>query len=369
MKANKVASVSDVSLGYACPQVADLQVFLMREFEAEEGLVLEPDQTERPLQHRLFPEFQTVRVYTTQPPWCGQWMIEYNQLCAERLNEFEPDVLVIYQPHTFPLLSMLKKRPKCVIFYQLEMPEYYGFKGIYEQYHRQLNKYVDMVLFPEENRRIKYIQKYGMQGIESAVIYNAPISRFHGESIIKEKCRIVYTGTIDEELTFSNYYTCEDSQRFPIDIFGMFNKSNREHLEKLYGALYQNVRYMGYVSADVLAEIRREYAYGLVSWNPVSDNYLYAAPNKFFEYIQDGVVPIAAPHPQCKKIIERYKCGILMDDWKYESFVKAICYAIDIYGTSTYENMVKNCGKAFREELNWQKQMEKLRPYLTKYKD
>ena len=196
------------------------------------------------------------------------------------------------------------------------------------------------------------------------MLYNAPVLREGSTQKIKRNERIIYTGTIDKGLTFSEFYTCKDSQQFPIDIFGAFSKADRNDLEKQYGELYQNVRYMGYVSADVLANVRKEYAYGLVSWNPISDNYLYAAPNKFFEYIQDGVVPIAAPHPQCKQIIERYNCGILMKDWTYESFVRAICYAMDIYGSPLYESMVKNCARAYKDELNWQVQTEKIKQFL-----
>lgn len=366
MKINRIASVSDVSIGFACPQIPDFQSYLMAKYGAKEGMLFEPDQAERPIQHKLFRDFQTVRVYTSKPPWNEQWMLEYNRICAEKINKFEPDVLVVYQPHTMPILGMLKKRPRFVVFYQLEMPEYYNYRDIYTHYHKNLKKYVDLMIFPEENRRVKYLQTYGDSGIPSAIIYNCPAVREPVETDAHRNGRVLYQGSIDRSLTFSDYYIAISSQSFPIDIFGMFAQENREELKREFSALYRNVRYLGYVSTDVLSKVRKRYSYGLVSWNPISDNYLFAAPNKFFEYIQDGVIPIAAPHPQCSAIIKKYHCGILMDNWDYDAFIRALRYAMDILGSSLYEEMQRNCAIACGRELNWSAQMKKIEQFLPK---
>ena len=94
------------------------------------------------------------------------------------------------------------------------------------------------------------------------------------------------------------------------------------------------------------------------------ENQLYAAPNKFFESIADGVPPIAAPHPQCKMMIDRYKCGILMRDWSEGEFFSALDQALRLYQTDSWYEMVSNCGTAVRQELNWDHQFEKLKVHL-----
>jgi glycosyltransferase involved in cell wall biosynthesis len=53
-----------------------------------------------------------------------------------------------------------------------------------------------------------------------------------------------------------------------------------------------------------------------------------------------------------------------MDDWSFDSFYEAIRQALEIYGTDKYDRMVENCRKAFIEELNWEKQFEKVKPFL-----
>jgi glycosyltransferase involved in cell wall biosynthesis len=120
----------------------------------------------------------------------------------------------------------------------------------------------------------------------------------------------------------------------------------------------------GVVASSELARLRKAYCYSIVAWNPDNENQLYAAPNKFFESIADGIPPIAAPHPQCKLILDRYRCGILMGDWSFDSFTRAIRKAMDMLGTLDWEDMVSNCGRAVAAELTWDAQFDRLKQYL-----
>ena len=101
-------------------------------------------------------------------------------------------------------------------------------------------------------------------------------------------------------------------------------------------------------------------------WNPKTESQLYAAPNKLFESIGAGVPPLAAPHPQCKKIIDRYGCGLLLDDWSLDALLDGLERASRIYSTGKWDEMVAGCEEAFTGELNWERQFEKLRVHLAK---
>ena len=82
------------------------------------------------------------------------------------------------------------------------------------------------------------------------------------------------------------------------------------------------------------------------------------------ESIADGVPPISAPHPQTKLLTERYECGLVMDDWGLAPFKRSLQNALDLIGTTEYERMVENCRLAYREELNWEAQFDKVRRRL-----
>jgi glycosyltransferase involved in cell wall biosynthesis len=126
------------------------------------------------------------------------------------------------------------------------------------------------------------------------------------------------------------------------------------------------VRYGGTLGASRLAEIRGDYIYSIVAWNPTNENQRFAAPNKFFESIAAGVPPIAAPHPQCEEVLSRYRCGLLMPDWGFDAFHDTIQKALRIYETDAWDEMVAQCARAAKADLNWDAQFEKLLPYLAR---
>ncbi len=361
-----IVTIADVSVGYGCPQIQAILRYLMKKWGAK-GVVLEPDQPQRPPIREVFQDITVTRMMTYDKPFGTQWNIEYVLMCAKEINIARPEVIVVVDALGLPVLEKLQYKPKYVIYYCLEMPEFYpSFLGVNLYLHKNITQYVDLVIFAEENRRQRFI-KSNNTNVLSAVVYNCVDDDLHKEDNQCCNGRVLYQGTIDERLTFAEYYTNPESQNFPIDLFGLIEGKNKALLSNRLYNLNKNVRYMGYVSSKMLTAIRSAYAYGIVSWNPVQDNFLYAAPNKFFEYIQDGVVPIAAPHPQCKHLIEKYDCGILMKDWSYDAFVQTLSYAMEIYDTPQYEKLKNNCKVAHKRELNWNAQMEKLDKLLPSF--
>jgi hypothetical protein len=63
-------------------------------------------------------------------------------------------------------------------------------------------------------------------------------------------------------------------------------------------------------------------------------------------------------------LLERYRCGIVMEDWSFGSFLGALTKAMRVYGTSEYDKMVAQCKTALLEELNWDYQFDKIKPLL-----
>ncbi|MBV9123473.1 MAG: glycosyltransferase, partial [Planctomycetes bacterium] len=150
----------------------------------------------------------------------------------------------------------------------------------------------------------------------------------------------------------------------PIDLYGLVEGEDKvEMLRQLLSGVGR-VSYRGYVDAKTLQNIRRSYAYSIVMWAPTNEHQLYAAPNKFFDAIADGVPPLTAPHPQCKMLVNRYQCGIVLRDWTFDSFREGAAKALKLVGTPVYAQMVENCRRAVLTELNWEAQFRKIQKCL-----
>lgn len=363
----KILAVSNVSIGYGSPQIQNLVKYLLKLHNNAEALILEPDQPQRISKAEQFKQIFIERIMTNQNPWKEQWKIEYNINCAKRINLLKPEVLILIDIITLPTLELLEYKPKKIIYYSLEMEEYFGVNRINKYLINLIQKKADLIIFPEENRRKHFLKDNPDCKAPTEVVYNSTELKEQEFCRENKNGRILYQGTIDSNLTFADFYYKKSTRKFKIDLFGLIEGDKRGEIEKNLNNVEGNVRYMGYVDGEALSRIRKQYSYGVISWNPINDNFLYAAPNKFFEYISDGVIPIAAPHPQCKKIIERYQCGILMKDWSYKSFYESLETAERLYNTSAYSLMIDNCRQAMKQELNWEAQMEKIKPYLKKF--
>lgn len=355
--------ISNVSLGYGSPQILNLVKSIVDYYGSSDGLILEPNQPQRQAQKNTFNNMEIKRIYTSQLPWSEQWKIEYVRRCARIADEIKPDVLILIDAITLPIIELIKEKPKKIIYYSLEMAEYFGLDEATNYLLDVIVKDADLILFPEENREKEFLKQFPKAVSKAEVIMNCPSIRLESKGG-KKNGKIIYQGTIDKQLTFSEYYLKKKVNKYEIDMFGLIEGEGKTEIENQLMKGDGNVSYMGYVDNAQLAKIRSLYSYGIVNWNPINKNFLFAAPNKLFEYISDGVVPIAAPHPQCEKIIHKYDCGVLMLDWTFKSFCKALKYAMKISGTEQYMRLQRNCKLAYQKELNWEKQVSKVYQYL-----
>lgn len=103
--------------------------------------------------------------------------------------------------------------------------------------------------------------------------------------------------------------------------------------------------------------------FSLDSFNDL--NCLYNLPNKIFDYMHAGVPTIATAIPEVKFIIDKYKCGILIESNDAKTIAAAV---INILGDKVIYEMYKlNCINASKE-LCWENESKKLeriyQPYL-----
>ena len=364
----RVIAVSPISMGYGGPQIGYLVSSLLGHYGGGEACILETNQPERPPRPELFPGIELVRVCTEAPPFGGEGFgrTEYVVKASAIVNRRRPDVLIVADPYTLPVLFKLRFRPAKVIYYALELlspdwdpPENFRIA-------RYLQRYVDLVIHTGENRARLHIERCGYRQVPHLVLYNAPPARPGGHILppSRRNGAILYQGTIEEEGTLARYLLGEAVQRCRIDLYGHFAGPRRDSLREKLLALRGGVRYCGYLNEAELAQRRRAYDYSIVIWNPSTENRLYASPNKLFESIADGVPPISAPHPQCRKIIDRYRCGLLMEDWSEAAFLQALQRAASLKRSPAYDEMVGGCERATATDLNWERQFEKVIPYL-----
>jgi len=350
-----VAAVSDVALGFGSPQLPSIMLSLLEKYGGD-GVIFEPDVDGRRPRRSFGPHCHVQRLYTMVNPYDGPGRIEYILRAADEINRLRPDVLVLLCTFTLPVLFRLNYRPKKVIYWSNESIAFYG-PDEFEMNSALADK-IDLVLFPEENRARLDGAAAGLLDKPTVVVYNVADKLHPPKPPLPPSARrkrILYAGTVSRERTRAHYLLNSDVSAMPIDVYGPIDQGETRSLTQEFYSRDSaaGVSYKGVLTGPDLAEIRREYAYSIVMWAPINDNQRYAAPNKFFEAIADGLPPIAAPHPQCETIIRRYNCGVLMRDWTFDAFKSALDRALSMFGTDAYAELVANCRRAYETELNW----------------
>lgn len=289
---------------------------------------------------------------------------------AKLLRSMKPDILVFFSNLALPALFDYHHRPRLTINYVLE--SYYLSDDLISSEGtlvRTLQDRIDLFILPEQNRAAQFVKLGKIDAPRLRVLYNCkrydqaparlPASERNG--------LLIHQGSIfaDEEPWL---YLYRGEREFAIDIYGIFRGRT---WSPTFGDKFDlmcksssSTRYLGKVGDKELDDIRPKYSYLLAYWHPNNPAQLYACPNKFFEAVASGVPPLASPNPQMRELIERYDCGILLQDWTYEAFLDAYDYAMDIRGTERYESLVANCLSAYEAELNWERQFRKLVPVL-----
>ncbi len=364
--------VSDISLGFGSPQIMYFVKSIKKHLNLDNIKIYEPDQNERPIEHRNTNSINIERIYTEFPIYLLEGLLAYLPSVLDRLNFHKPQVIILSSPKLMMVIPFLKYKPKYIVCLMLESLEFLlenlsaWKKIILISALKIIKNKVDLFIFPEENRAILDTNIINIDPSKIKIVYNAANKKnLTLDDCLKNRKKIIlYSGSISED-SFLNYMLEYNSSNVIIELFGIFEGKNKNKNKKNFYNYNHNLIYSGYLSAMQLNERRKQYAYSICMWRPTDNHLLYAAPNKFFESIADGVVPIVAPHPQCKLIILKYKCGILLKDWSYQSFKEALDYANAIYGTDTYYELVKNCLQASNEEVNWEHQFYHIKENLS----
>lgn len=357
-----IAVVTDVSLGYGTPQASALARSLAAHFGAPAS-IFEPD-VAAPVRHeRSDLPIEVRRIPTEVTPYCAAGRMQYVLRVAEQLNRNRPEVVAVWNTFALPVLAKMNYRPRTTIYVLSEMIAPYG--RFAHRLNRSLAGQIDVVVVPDGDRARLDLPRAGLTGTPLAVMYNVSDAPHEAPLVTEMRLpRLFYGGVISSDLGMADYLLHPELREAPLDLYGAVEGPDREALLKRLNGTNGAVRYHGCIDQQALREARRRRAYSLVLYRPTLEHTQYAAPNKFFEAVADGVPPIVTPHPQCRMFVERYGCGIVIRDWTFEAYRTAVNQALEMFGTRRYARMVENCARAVREELNWPAQFAKLQKLL-----
>jgi len=369
----RIAALSDITIGYAVPQIQSMVAALCAHYAPAEGFILEPDMKGR-RELATISGIAITRLLTRMPPHDHAFHVEYNIQLHRALDRIAPDVVVFLNASVVPALLLSRHKPAFVIYYMLESLSHQLTAGgqDYLDLNQMVRDQVDVVVVPEYRRaeldleRLNWPAKPVVEMLNVAA-FDPPASDpppcDPPRCDRPTECAFLHAGTIGAD-TYCTELADDGLGEVRIDFAGPIDSEESRAIVARLASYPGTRQYLGLLPASRLHEIMPRYAYRLVLWRPADYHTLYASPNKMFESIAAGIPPVCTPHPQCVEILREFDCGLLLDDWSREALFRAIGTAQEIFGRPRYAELVANCRKAFENALNWGDQFAALRPLL-----
>lgn len=205
----------------------------------------------------------------------------------------------------------------------------------------------------------EFRQRYNRQYI---VIRNLPVLKESGAVEKKEKL-LLFQGAVNEARGFEYLVPAMQSIPYKLVICGDGNFMNE--LKRLIKSckVEEKIELKGMLLPEELQPIAQQATLGLGFAEKEGLNQFHALPNKFLEYMHAGLPQIAMAYPEYKKINDRYKIAVLVEDLSVEKIVETINETMSNEDLLT--EMQRNAIKA-REIYCWQNEEKILIAFYKK---
>jgi glycosyltransferase involved in cell wall biosynthesis len=261
------------------------------------------------------------------------------------VHEYYPAIMIEFIPSSplkvlmekifvsfFSLLSRLTDR---AIFVNQSIADLYKFKCKYLILRNLIQlKDVEMI-----NRNAQLEARYKD---EIVLLHIGPLREAYGSNVILDTLKII-----------------KDRFPFKLVVLGGIQDSEENYQKKVREYDLENfIHIIEYLPYQQVLEYLNLASIGLVVVQPWSKNYLNSLSRKFLEYIGAGVPVIAPEFPEFKRLVEKYKLGLIVDSESPSDLAAAIeSLAADLDMRKT---MSKNGKTAFQQDLNWEKESKGL---------
>lgn len=206
----------------------------------------------------------------------------------------------------------------------------------------------------------KIAERYSASRV--SVVHNYPPIRGSDAMLSPPSTRaasVVYVGVLATERGLVQMTQMLEAEDFPagweLVVAGTGQPVIMESLSTL--PAWDKVQFHGLLSPLGARDLVENARVGVVALQSTKA-YLDSLPTKMFEYMAAGIPTIASDFPLWRGIIERYDCGILVDETSPDAIAAAVRrYADD---PQLLDRHGANALRAAREEVNWETEAAKL---------
>ncbi len=191
-------------------------------------------------------------------------------------------------------------------------------------------------------------------GVRADVVPSAPAyAELRPGAVDPTRVRMVHHGAAAPSRKLELMIGAMDllDERFELDL--MLVPGDPRYIARIADMAKRNarIRVLPPVRMEEIVPFTNQYDVGLFLLPPTNFNYAHALPNKFFEFIQARLAVAIGPSPEMKRLVDRYDCGVVSEDFTPQSLARAL----SALNPERLAELKANADRA-AAELCWEKQ-------------
>jgi len=251
----------------------------------------------------------------------------------QRLVREDFDLIITHDCTLLPLAFSIKgDRPAKVM---LDAREYYprnfDDQWLWRLFIKPINEYLCKHYLSRCNKIVtvshglarEYHQEYQIS--PEVIMSLPPTQEMPLTPIQPDRIRMIHHGNVTPSRKIERMVEMMDylDERFSLDLMLV---GDRIYLQKLRRIVMsrKNVKIIPPVPMKDIVSFINQYDIGLFLVPPSNFNLMYALPNKLFEFIQARLAVAIGPSIDMKKIVEKYDCGIVSQDFSPQSLAQEL---------------------------------------------
>ena len=139
----------------------------------------------------------------------------------------------------------------------------------------------------------------------------------------KEERMILYQGIVSSDRPLDTVAAALQEIGDRRNILFVLGRADDSEKKRLL-SLWRNTRFLGYIPAPLHLAVTARAALGIAFYDHLSENNLFCAPNKIYEYARFGVPMLASANPGLTETVGAYGAGVCVDLYNISSVRDAI---------------------------------------------
>lgn len=247
------------------------------------------------------------------------------------LNDVNADLVIANDLSALPVaLKLAKGRP---VFYDAheyspgEYEEQRLWRFLFRRYNdvfcrRYLPQAASMMTVCEGIAK-EYQRHYGVRPL---VVQNAPVNQHLIPSSTTKAIRLIHHGIASHvrHLEVMIDMMAYLDERFSMDLMLIEVEENYMAFLRSRAQRDPRIRFVEPVPLHKICQCINEYDIGVFLLSPVTFNYRFALPNKFFEFVQACLAVAIGPSPEMENLVKKFECGIVAESFEPKALANAL---------------------------------------------